>query len=191
MTGQHSWKAMFDDYSNRLHQQTGDDLATWNARILEEAPDNEADLRAWLGERGIHGYMQMLLMMERFGYPDYLQTSDDELIDNQYIDREHLRPIYDQLIATVQGNHPEVEVVGRKTYVPLFTPRRQFAVIKATTRKRVDLGLRLDGQEPAGRLVLAKNLGNETINLRIPLESPEEIDDEVVDAIDRAWNTNL
>jgi hypothetical protein len=191
MSYTHSWKAMFDDYSNRLKQQTGEDLATWNARILDQAPDEESGVRAWLDERGIHGYLQMLLVMERFGYPDYLQTPDDELIDNQFLDRPHLRPIFDRLIEIVMTNHPEAEIAGRKTYIPLFTPRRQFAVIKPTTRKRVDLGLRLDGASSDDRLIQAKNLGNETINLRIALESVEQIDDEVIAAIQRAWDANM
>ncbi len=191
MSYQRSWRAMLDEYSRRLLQKTGEDVERWNQRILEEAPGDEPGVRAWLDERGIHGYTQMLLIMERFGYPDYLQTPDDELIDNQYADRPHLRPIFDQLIARARAVHPEIEVVGRKTYTPLYTPRRQFAVIKATTKKRVDLGLRLDGHQPSGRLVQAKNLGNETINLRIPLESASDVDDEVDAYLDLAWNENI
>jgi hypothetical protein len=185
-----SWKGMWAKYAERLKEQTGEDLATWNARILSDGPDNEQDLRKWLDERSLHGYTQQLLVMERFGYPDFLQTEDEELIDNQYADREHLRPILDELLTIIQSSHPDVEVVGRKTYVPLYTPRRQFAVIKATTRKRVDLGFRLDGHEPSGRMVVAKGLGNETINLRVPIESAEEIDDEVVKLLELAWNEN-
>ena len=37
------------------------------------------------------GYPQMLLVMERFGYPDFLLASADELIDGQYADRPELR----------------------------------------------------------------------------------------------------
>jgi hypothetical protein len=190
MTNHRNWKAMWADYAGRLYEQTGEDVWTWNDRIRSDAPNDESGLRGWLNEREIRGYMQHLLIMERFGYPDYLQTTDEELIDNQYADREHLRPIFDRLILTVQSNHPKVEIVGRKTYVPLYTPRRQFAVVKATTRKRIDLGLRLDGQEQRGRLLPAKSLGNETINLRAPLASVEEIDDELMELIAQAWACN-
>lgn len=33
------------------------------------------------------GYARSLLVMERFGYPDFLRASGDELIDGQYADR--------------------------------------------------------------------------------------------------------
>jgi hypothetical protein len=185
-----SWRGFRDQYIARLKQQTGEDLDTWNCRIQSDGPDDEQGLRDWLDERGIHGYLQMLLVMERFGYPDFLETEDDELIDNQYTDREHLRPILDKILALVRTRHSEVEVVGRKTYVPLYTPKRQFAVVKATTKSRVDLGFRLDGEAPNGRLKQAKNLGNETINLCVPLTSFDEVDDEVAEIIDRAWQAN-
>jgi hypothetical protein len=191
MATERSWKAMWDRYARRLEEQTGDDLETWKERVFGEAPDDEAGVRTWLEERDITGYPQSLLVMERFGYPDFLEMSDAELIDGQYEDREHLRPILDRILTIVMERHPEVEVAGRKGYVPLHTRRRQFAVVKATTKSRVDLGLRLDGEEPRGRLVPARSLANETINLRIPLGAVEDVDDEVVSWLDVAWERNL
>ena len=191
MPAPRSWVAMWETHKRRLEEQTGEDVGTWNARILAEAPDDEAGLRAWLDQRGITGYPQSVLVMERFGYPDFLQASDAELIDAQYADRGHLRPILDRVLAVAAERHPDVEVVGRKGYVPLHTPRRQFAVVKPTTKRRVDLGLRLDGEEPGGRLVAAKGLANETINVRIPLEQAPEVDHEVVAWLDAAWERNL
>lgn len=186
-----SWQAMWRKYEDRLEEQTGVDVGTWNRRILDEAPDEETGLRRWLDERGLHGYVQSLLVMERFGYPDFLTASTDEVIAAQFDDREHLRPILHRILTIVAERHPEVEVQGRKTYVPLFTPRRQFAVVKATTRDRVDLGLRLDGTAPRGRLEPARSLANDTINVRVGLHTAAEVDDEVVGHLEEAWDRNV
>jgi hypothetical protein len=182
---------MWAKYAARLHEQTGADVDTWNERIRAEAPDDEQGLRDWLDERGVHGYPQTLLVMERFGWPDFLQKTDEELVEGQYADRAHLRAVLDRILQVVHDRHPEVEVAARKGYVPLHTPRRQFAVVKATTKSRVDLGLRLDGRDPDGRLVAAKGLANETINVRVPLTSADEVDAEVVALLDEAWQANL
>ncbi len=186
-----TWKGMWAKYAARLEERTGESVDAWNGRIRAEAPDDEAGLRRWLEDRGVTGYPQMLLVMERFGWPDFLQRSDAELIDGQYADREHLRPVLDRVLSVVRARHPEVEIAARKGYVPLHTPRRQFAVVKPTTKRRVDLGLRLDGEQARGRLVEAKNLANETINVRIALASADEVDDDVVSWLDRAWDRNL
>src|SRR5690242_10768624 len=92
-----SWQEMREQEINWLIERTGDGLETWNARVLAQGLDDEQALRAWLTEQGVTGYPQMLLVMERFGYPDYLQATADELIDNQYADRPDLRPVYDAI----------------------------------------------------------------------------------------------
>lgn len=63
-------------------------------------------------------------------------------------------------------------------------------MVKPATKRRVDLGMRLDGVKPSGRLEAAKGMGNETINLRIGLASPEHPDDEVVAWLQRAYESN-
>src|ERR1022692_968746 len=73
-----------------------------------------------------------------------------ELIDGQYADRPHLRPVLDAVLAALPGLGP-VTVQARTTLVSLVTPRRTFAVVQARTRNRVDLGLRLDDTRPGGR----------------------------------------
>jgi hypothetical protein len=79
-------------------------------------------------------------------------------------------------------------VQTRKTMVSLVTPRRTFAVIQATTRSRVDLGLRLEHQRPGGRLLAARDLGAATV--RIPLTRPEDVDAEVLGWLRRAYTEN-
>ena len=51
----------------------------------------EAQLRRWLSGHGVTGYAQQLLVMERFGYPDFVLATADDLIAKQYADRAHLR----------------------------------------------------------------------------------------------------
>jgi hypothetical protein len=63
------------------------------------------------------------------------------------------------LLAAAPALGP-VTVQARKTCVSLVSPRRTFAVVQPTTKSRVDLGLRLEDVEPAGRLQAARNVGS-------------------------------
>lgn len=135
------------------------------------------------------GYPAMLLVMERFGYPDYLIASADELIEGQYADRPALRPILDAVLARLPAIGG-VSVQARKTYVALVTPRRTFAAVQPTTKKRVDLGLRLAEQAPAGRLERAPSFGQSSMTMKIGLASPDEVDDEVERWLRRAYEEN-
>jgi hypothetical protein len=170
-----------------LQERTGEDVDVWNRRIQKENFSDAKRLRAWLEERGVTGYAQSLLVMERFGYPDFMVASADELIGAQYADRPQLRPIFDAIVRAAAGLG-ELIVQARKTYVSLVAPRRVFARIQPTTRKRVDLGLRLEGQKPVGRLRPSKL--HENMPLQISLTAVDEVDSEVLGWLARAYEEN-
>jgi hypothetical protein len=190
MTMPHDWRGMQQWVFELLERRTGQNVEQWNARIREGSFADEESLRTWLTEQGVTGYPRMLLVMERFGYPDYLMSTADELIEGQYGDRPQLRPIYEALLALALSLG-EVEVQARKTYVALITPRRTFAVVRATTKQRVDLGLRLKDQPVGGRLESANVIGSSSVNVRVGLASVDEIDDEVEVLLRRAYEESL
>jgi len=122
-------------------------------------------------------------------YPDYLTAEAGELIEGQYADRPQLRPILDAVLALLPALGPAT-VQARRTIVSLVCPRRTFAVVRATTKDRVDLGLRLDDAEPGGRLQSAKGIGGGGATVRIALRRPEDIDEEVRGLMRRAYEEN-
>ena len=123
------------------------------------------------------------------GYPDFMTAESGELIDGQYADRPQLRPILDAVLAVLPALGP-MTVQARKTIVSLVSPRRTFAVVRATTKDRVDLGLRLDDAEPGGRLQSAKGIGGGGATVRFALRRPEDVDEEVRSLMRRAYEEN-
>jgi hypothetical protein len=124
---------------------------------------------------------------------DYLVVDGDDdpdaLMEGQYADRPQLRPILDAVLAVLPGLGP-LTVQARRTLVTLFTPRRAFAAVRATTKSRVDLGLRLDDARPRGRLLAAGNVGGGGVTVRVALTRPEDVDNEVRDLMRRAYAEN-
>ncbi len=110
-----------------------------------------------------------------------------ELVAGQYADRPGLRPVLDAVLAALPALGP-VTVAARKTCVSLVSPGRTFAAVQATTKSRVDLGLRLGGVAPRGRLLAAGNLNVGGMNLRIVLTGPGDVDDEVLGWLRRAYD---
>jgi hypothetical protein len=182
-----TWAEMRESITTALIRDTGHDLAWWNGRIAgQPGIADEGALRSWLSSEGVTGYKQMLLVMERFGYPDYLLASADDLLDGQYADRPQLRPILDAVVAAAHAFGP-VDVQARKTYTSLLTSRRTFAAVRPTTRTRTDLVLRLDGATPGGRLLDGRNSAGGGLNVRVALQSVADLDDETLDLLRRAY----
>jgi hypothetical protein len=174
-----------------LESRTGQGVAAWRERIAGCAPQNRVDesaLRKWLSTEGVTGYAQALLVWETFGYPGFVVADAEELIDKQYADRPQLRRVFDAVLRTLPGLPGPVTVQARGTLVSLVSPRRTFAVLRPTTKSRVDLGLRLDATEPEGRIQPAKDLGQATV--RIPLATPGEVDGDVVAWLTKAYEQN-
>jgi uncharacterized protein DUF5655 len=185
-----SWESMRDWMASLLLKRTGRDVGAWKAEIAGESFEDEAALRQWLAERGVKGYSQRLLVWERFGYPGYMTAAGHDLIARQYQDRPQLRPILDAILAALPEVSPVITVQARKTYISLVGERRTFAVIQATTKRRVDLGLRLDDVKPAGRLRAARGLGNGSMPVKISLESAQDLDAEAIRLLKRAHAAN-
>src|SRR6266581_7431513 len=182
------WEDMRTMSTRLLEERTGEGGEAWNRRIKKEAFKDEGSLRSWLTKQGVMGYAQTLLVMERFGYPDFLTATADELIDGQYMDRPQLRPILDAVIAAAAGLG-DVTIQARKTFVALVSPRRTFARVQATTKDRVDLALRIDGMKPTGRLQPSRI--HETMPVHISLRSQEDFDAEARRWLKRAYSENL
>lgn len=187
MSENRDWQGMIDMSARLLQERTGEGFEAWKKRMEKEPFANEQQLRAWLADQGVTGYAQSLLVMERFGYPDYMRASAEALIEGQYADRPQLRPVLDAILAAA-ASLGTVIVQARKTYISLVTERRTFARIQATTKQRVDLGLRLEGLQPGGRLLPSRI--HETTPLQISLATPTDVDAEVLDWLRQAYDQN-
>jgi Domain of unknown function (DUF5655) len=186
MTTTHDWHRNKAMWIRVLEKQTGEGLEAWKKKMRKHQFRDEKELRTWLSRRNVTGYAQQLLAMERFGYPDFVLASADELINRQYADAPQLRAVYDAIVraATRCG---DLTIQARKTFVSLVSPRRTFARIQRA-KGRVNLGLRLDGQRPVGRLVPSKI--HETMQLQIAVTDVAEVDAELQEWLRRAYTLN-
>jgi hypothetical protein len=183
----HDWQRNRAMWIRVLERQTGKSLQTWNRRIAAQRFSNERSLRSWLAAQDVSGYARSLLVMESFGYPDYVQASADELIDQQYATRPHLKPICEAIIAASTAL-ADVTIQARKTFVSLLTPRRTFARVQPTTKTRLDLGLRLESRKAAGRLQPSRI--HETMPLQVSLHTLDDLDDKVREWLRQAYVEN-
>ncbi|ATE53750.1 DUF5655 domain-containing protein [Actinosynnema pretiosum] len=189
MTTARAWQEVADWSATLLRRQTGTGVVEWNRRVLGCGEGTEVGVRRWLRERGVLGYPQLLLVMERFGRPEPLGGVASGVLAAQYSGRPELRPVLERLVAE-SGTFGAQHVQVRRTHVALVTPRRTYAVLRPVGRDRVDLGLRLVGQEPVGRLAAVAVSGNASLTVRIVVTSADEVDGETVDWLRRAYSEN-
>jgi hypothetical protein len=174
-------EAMIGRHSRRLQEKTGKPLEAWIALLEAELGDAPfAERQRWLVET--HGFSatDARTTINLAAYET--RPPDDEMVEAQYAGaKAALRPVYDAIIEAVGELGGDVEIAPRRTYVTLARGR-QFAVVQASTRTRVDLGLRLDDERASDRLAPAGSFGSGSITHRVALTAPSDVDDQL-----RAW----
>ena len=150
---------------------------------------NDAELRDWMrNEHGITGYAQYAVSWEMFGYPEFMLRDADELIDGQYEDHPHLRPIANTLLAWAAATDG-VEIQMRKGYVSLHSTRRKFAQVTRANKTAVDVTLRIEAPI-GGRLEEVKVRGGDFFDRKVRLTSVEQVDQEFLDLLETALEQN-
>jgi len=168
-----------------LEEKTGKPLDRWLALARSTGIEKHGELVKHLkAEHGLtHGYANLVALYSR----GYGEDSGEDLVAAQYAGaKAGLRPIYEAIVAAVEGFGSDVEVAPKKTSVSLRRSK-QFALVQPSTKTRVDLGIQLKGVEPQGRLEPSGSF-SAMVTHRIRLESAAEVDEEVVAWLRRAYD---
>jgi hypothetical protein len=193
----HPGVAMVQKWVGELKEKTGRSLEDWLALVKKEGPKGEKERREWLKAKHKLGSNSAWWIAERVDGKG-LEDSDPETylksavasVEEQYAGKkEHLRPIYEELLALGRSMGGDVRVCPCKTMVPFYR-EHVFAQIKPTTNTRIDLGFALAkhrGKLPK-RLIDTGGLAKkDRITHRIELNSLSEIDDEVKKWLETAY----
>jgi hypothetical protein len=165
---------------------TGKPVEAWVKRARDKGFDRDIrETRKWLKEsEGLTmvqaNYVLMTLFPESEG-------EEDTLLAAQYAGaKAALRPIYDRLAKVAGGFGKDVMIAPRKSQVT-FARHVTFAVVKAATRDRVDLALRLKGEKATARLAAnPRATGSDPTHI-VGLRSAREVDAQVVKWLKQAY----
>ena len=131
-----------------------------------------------------HGFANTIVTLSK------QQTdSPDDLVSNQYLGKELLKPIYDILLSEICKLGEDIIITPKKGSVS-FIRKNQFALIKPATKTRIDLGLKLKGVEVQGRLEDSGPFSTMCTH-RIQLNNISDIDAEVIEWLAKAYAASV
>ena len=176
---------MSDPFVN-LQAQTGRTMPEWFAVLASSGLSKHTELMNHLkSEHGVsHGFANGIALAFR----SRGQSSEsDDLVAAQYSGaKAPLLPVYEALAAAAAALGADVEIVPKKTGVSVRRSK-QFAVIEAPSAKRIQLGLQLREHPTTERLLPS---GNAMCSHKVNLESPADVDDEVLGWLREAYARN-
>jgi hypothetical protein len=173
-----------------LEEKTGRTMAEWVALVKALGSKKHGEIVKVLKDQHElgHGYANLVAHTAAGLVGDDAPAGED-LVAAQYTgEKAALRPMYDAIMTAVTAFGGDVEVSPKKTYVSLRRSK-QFALVQASTKTRIDVGLNLKGVAPAGRLEASGSF-NAMCTHRVRVEGAADVDTSLIawlrDAYDRA-----
>jgi hypothetical protein len=179
-------------YFPSIEANYGRTIDEWKALMRATGLSTHKELVAWLkDEHGFgHGHAGAItahLLAERAAP----QTGDDRVAKLFPERKARWRPVYDRLADEISGfgeagEVGEVKVLPKNTLLG-FGTRAQFVMLQPSTPERFDVGLKLPGVEPAGRLEAAGKW-NTMMTHRVQVTSPDQVDAELLGWLRQAYD---
>jgi len=160
-----------------LPEKTGKSLSQWLTVVKKSGLGKHGEIVKYLkSEQGVtHGFANLIAH-------EHLSAGTardgDTLVDNQYSGaKAQLRPLYQSLCDVLNTFGDDVQMAPKKSYVSIRRTK-QFALIQASTKDRLDVGINLKGKKPEGRLEASGSF-NAMVSHRVRLTARKDINGEL------------
>lgn len=170
-----------------LPEKTGNTLDHWLKEVEKSGEEkHNAIIKFLKTEHGLtHGYANLIAF--RFRSRDEAEPSGEQWIADQYSGaKAGLKPLYDQLCGIVEKFGDDVDCSPRKTYVTIRRSK-QFAIFKASTKDRLDVGLILKGEPETDRLQSGKQFSGMMTHC-VAVHSESDINDDLKNWLKQAYD---
>lgn len=170
---------MLEAVIRNLQNRTGKNLKQWVQVAKKSRLTDPKELRKWLKiEHGLGGTTCMIIADATLRKPGDIAPTESEMLDKQFKgDKIALRPVYERLIHAMKKLGKDVNIGVRKTQTTLAR-NHTFAIAKAPTKSRINLGLRLPGVKPTKRLCKTTAFSDNATHC-VALNDQGDIDDQL------------
>ena len=169
-----------------LHKNTGKSLEEWIEIVKKSGFVKHGEIIKFLkSDHGFtHGFANLVAHKSKGSDADSAENPAD-LVSTQYLGKESLKPIYDQLSAIMNQFGDDVVFAPKKAYVSVKR-KKQFAIIQPSTKTRVDVGIQLKEYETTDRLIKSGSW-NAMVSHRVKMDSQEQVDEQLIDWLREAY----
>ena len=170
-----SFQAYLDTITSKTGKTPEDFRALADKKGLLRTGTKAGEIVAWLkADFGLgHGHaMAIVACFQRASAPP--KTASDQVGDHFSGKKERWRASYDRLVEQLANFGEGVSVAPTSTYLSLLKARKKFGIIQISA-ERMNIGIKLKGTEPSGRLEVA-GTWNTMVTHRVRVTDPGEID---------------
>ena len=174
-------------YLDNIQAKTGKTSADFRALAQKKGLVKTSELLAWLQadfELGRGHAMAIVHVMQMASAP---KVSRADKIAAHFAGKKSawLKP-YTALMKKIDKFGADISVSPTNTYLSLLRGQKKFAVLEPATPERFDVGLKLKGVAPDGRLEAAGSW-NGMVTHRVRIDDPRQLDAELLAWLKQAY----
>ncbi|MFT5165290.1 MAG: hypothetical protein ACI8P3_000514 [Saprospiraceae bacterium] len=168
-----------------LLEKTGKSLDHWIKVVHQSKIEKHKAIIDFL--KAEHGFTYGFanFVAHKSNKSDAGSIDDSTLLSEQYKGKEHLKPIYDNLIAVIDKLGKDITKVPKRDSVSIIR-KKQFALIKPATKTRIDLGLKIKDKPISDRLESSGPFGSMCTH-RVKLTDVKQVDPELINWLKEAY----
>jgi len=135
-----------------------------------------------------HGHaMAIVLTLKNATQP---KSSKEEQVARHFSgDKAKWRKPYEALLTKIRKFGPDVSVSPTNSYISILHKGKKFAIVSITS-EHVDIGIKLKGTKATERFEAA-GAWNAMVTHRVRIDSPKQINAEVISWLRQAYNKSL
>jgi Domain of unknown function (DUF4287)/Domain of unknown function (DUF5655) len=174
-----SYQAYLDSIKAKTGQTPAEFRALAQDKGLLQPGVKAGEVVRWLKEDYGLGHGHAMAMYGAIKPADGPRQSTDEAVGTHFTGRRiGRRETYNRLIASVAEFGSDVSAQPAKSYISLVRDGKKFAIVRVTS-ERLDVGIKLKGAAPTGRLTLAGSW-NAMVTHRVAIKDPADVDPELI-----------
>lgn len=172
-----------------LYENTGKSLEQWMEIVKASGVQKHREIMQFLQKEYGVSYGFANSIAHKYNKSDAAFFEDAILVENQYNGKENLLPVYELLMRIITALGDDITLAPKKDSVSLIR-KRQFALIKAATKTRIDLGLKFKNKPVGGRLENSGPFGAMCTH-RVQLFTTTDVDSELTGWIREAFEESV
>lgn len=178
----------FQAYLDTVKAKTGKTPDDFAKLATEKGLTKHGEIVSWLktdfglGHGHANAIVSVLLKSES------RKASPDEKLERLFAGKKAVwRESCGALITKIKAFGPDIETSANETYVNVLVGKKKIAVLQPSSAVRFEIGIKLKGVIPEGRLEAAGSW-NSMVTHRVSISDPKEMDAEVLAWLKRAYD---
>lgn len=176
----------FQAYMDAVKAKTGKGPAEFAALAAEKGLSKHGEVVAWLKADFALGHGHATAIAAAVLKPDaFTAPAEDKLTALFSGKKAGWRAAAERVVAHLQALGGETGV--NETYINLLRGKKKVGIVQPSSGDRLDVGLKLKGTEPTGRLEAARSW-NTMVTHRVKVTDEAQVDDELLAWVKAAFD---